>query len=145
MPEGEAVVNDLVVWILSSNDEEARIYIRRKRTDWRELAEKKIRASGAERWELVSIGPVLQRPASGPGRKETATIRSFVKTIAAYINRARAEHLFHRLVVIAPTQLLAALRRHFTKTVRLSVIAEQTQDFPLRGGTKEAKRSKIKR
>lgn len=123
----EPALKALVIWILVANDNQAQIYTRKKGT-------KSIsRIGNAKRHhhdeinthELVPVGTTVYAVLSEPHIDVTEGIRErFAKSVAEHLNKTRARLEFNRLVLIASPQFLSELRKHLSKTVKGSVIAE---------------------
>jgi protein required for attachment to host cells len=60
---------------------------------------------------------------------EVASLDSSAKRIGEYLERARADHRYDELVVIAPPQLLSALRKEYGKEVGRLVTDEVPKDL----------------
>jgi protein required for attachment to host cells len=124
----ELPINKPVTWILVADGKQAQIYVRKNmgrkvitNTNSNYVYNKKTTNS-----EVMPLGTAFI--AEQPEITSELTI-SFVKTIAAYLNTARAKRQFNRLVLIAPSKLLGELRSHLNKTVELSIIAELSKDL----------------
>ncbi|HWI15607.1 MAG TPA: host attachment protein [Burkholderiales bacterium] len=65
------------------------------------------------------------RPRTEPGEHETEL---FAKRVADYIERARLDHRFERLCLIAAPKFLGVLRQHLSKSSRDLVFEELDKD-----------------
>jgi protein required for attachment to host cells len=123
----ENTAGELVIWILVTDSEQVWVYIRKKRKAGAHV-ENTAHDRGNWVWEPVPIQPGLQLASSAACKKKHPKDIA-IKAVATYLNHARVKHLFHRLVLIGPPRLLSALRKHLTRTVRLSIIAEQEKEL----------------
>jgi protein required for attachment to host cells len=85
--------------------------------------------------DLISDAHPRMRGTDGPAsdRQETSAVEHatemFAKRIGQYLEKARTDHRYDELVVIAPPQLLGALRKEYGKEVGRLVADEVAKDL----------------
>jgi protein required for attachment to host cells len=85
--------------------------------------------------DLISDAHPRLRGTDGPAsdRQETSAVEHatemFAKRIGQYLEKARTDHRYDELVVIAPPQLLGALRKEYGKEVGRLVADEVAKDL----------------
>jgi protein required for attachment to host cells len=81
------------------------------------------------------IGKPGARSTSGPGsdRQETSAQEHatdlFAKRVGVYLDKARTEHRYDKLVLVAPPKFLGALRKELGKEVEKLVVDELPKDL----------------
>jgi protein required for attachment to host cells len=127
-----------VTWILVADGKRARIYVRKRTEKGVSLIENQKYGHNEEtkKPELIPVGAVFHAKSPEACKKGSQVEPSadagkerFAKIIATYLNTARTERQFNRLVLIAPARLLGELRQHLHKTAKMSVIAELDKDL----------------
>ena len=70
-------------------------------------------------------------PASDPERQGAVehSVRTFAKEVGRYLDRARNEHRYDQLVLVAPPKFLGALRKELHKEVEKLVTGELPKDL----------------
>jgi protein required for attachment to host cells len=70
-------------------------------------------------------------PASDPERQGAVehSVRTFAKKVGRYLDRARNEHRYDQLVLVAPPKFLGALRKELHKEVEKLVTDELPKDL----------------
>ena len=70
-------------------------------------------------------------PASDPERHGAVehSVRTFAKEVGRYLDRARNEHRYDQLVLVAPPKFLGALRKELHKEVEKLVTEELPKDL----------------
>jgi len=70
-------------------------------------------------------------PASDPERQGAVehSARTFAKEVGRYLDRARTEHRYDQLVLVAPPKFLGALRKELHKEVEKLVAEELPKDL----------------
>jgi protein required for attachment to host cells len=70
-------------------------------------------------------------PASDPERQGAVehSVRTFAKEVGRYLDRARNEHRYDQLVLVAPPKFLGALRKELHKEVEKLVTDELPKDL----------------
>jgi protein required for attachment to host cells len=156
MSDEATTTPQMVTWILVADSQQARLYTRKNierhiplagnpkhrhyhATYERELVSvaEPMHAEPREKYESGRdrLGRVFESASSAHHMSEPhITIEDeirqhFAKSIATYLNKARAENAYNRLVLVAPPKFLGDLRDNLNKTVTLSVIAELPKDF----------------
>lgn len=71
-------------------------------------------------------GPASDREAQGP-REHSAKV--FAREVGRYLDKARNEHRFDELVLVAPPKFLGALRKELGKEVEKMVADELPKDL----------------
>lgn len=145
-----------ITWILIADGRQAQTYIRKTITRRIPLAgsTKNPHYNETEERELVPVGQGMfaeprESYETGHDRlgrvHESATTarhkseprvaiddeirQHFAKSVATYLNKARSENAFNRLVLVAPAKFLGELRVGLNKNTKLSVIAEMPKDL----------------
>jgi protein required for attachment to host cells len=71
-------------------------------------------------------GPASDREALGPVEH---SVRTFAREVGRYLDRARLDHRFDQLVLLAPPKFLGALRKELDKEVEKLVADELPKDL----------------
>ncbi len=85
--------------------------------------------------ELTSDAHPRFRGSSGPAsdRQETSAVEHevelFAKRVGGYLERARTDHRYDRLCLVAPPKFLGALRKELTGAVRKLLAEELPKDL----------------
>lgn len=151
------IVKPPVTWILVADSRQAQVYTRQRveklvplagnsrRNQFSEIiAHEPVPVAGMK-WEAESadqyetgrdrLGRVQEsanpaRHMSEPHIDIHEEIRDhFAKTITGYINRAKTEKLFDRLVLVAAPKMLGELKKHLDAKVIKCVVAEMPKDL----------------
>lgn len=81
------------------------------------------------------VGKPASRSTGGPGSDREAqgavehSVRTFAREVGRYLDRARLDHRFDQLVLVAPPKFLGALRKELDKEVEKLVTDELPKDL----------------
>jgi protein required for attachment to host cells len=81
------------------------------------------------------VGKAASRTTGGPGSDREAqgavehSVRTFAREVGRYLDRARLDHRFDQLVLVAPPKFLGALRKELDKEVEKLVADELPKDL----------------
>jgi protein required for attachment to host cells len=113
-------------WIVVADSARARIFSAGRRDRGWELVESLEHPEGRSHTpELVTEMPAMER---GELPKERET-RVFARQLARRLEGAFHRHQFQRLVLVAPPELMGALRKSLSPPVSEAVSDEITKDF----------------
>jgi protein required for attachment to host cells len=142
-----------VVWVLVADSRQAKVYLRVPGGD--SVAHAMPRPEGALTWELQPVDTLafeaesIEAYDTGSGISatifessgnvrhlteprmdiRTKTKADLAERVAGQLNRAKIDHRFDYLVIIAPPVWLGILRPHLAKAVRDVVLVELAKEF----------------
>lgn len=123
-------------WIIAADSSRARILQVMDRDNRLSEVEDFVNPEGrAHERDLMEDGHPGFRGASGPGsdRQETSptehSVEIFAKQIGDYLDKARTDHRYDRLHLVAPPKFLGQLRKELGKEVEKLVTSELPKDL----------------
>jgi protein required for attachment to host cells len=125
------------VWVVAADASRARVLQLASHNKLAEVASLDNPAGRMQDRELTTDAQPRFRGSAGPAsdRQETSAVEHaterFVKAIGEYLEKARTDHRYDELVVIAPPQILGALRKEYGKEVGKLVKDELPKDLSM--------------
>jgi protein required for attachment to host cells len=123
------------VWVIAADASRARVLQVASREKLAEVASLNNPEGRMHERDLISDAHPRFRPGESPGSdpQETSAVdhatEMFAKRIGHYLEKARTDHRYDELVVIAPPRLLGVLRREYGKEVGKLVKDEVPKDL----------------
>jgi protein required for attachment to host cells len=125
------------VWVIAADASRARVLQVASPHKLAEVASLDNPAGRMQERELTTDAQPRFRGSAGPGSDPEATsavehaTQMFAKRIGEYLEKARTDHRYDELVVIAPPQLLGVLRKEYGKEVGKLVADELPKDLSM--------------
>jgi protein required for attachment to host cells len=125
------------VWVIAADASRARVLQVASPNKLAEVASLDNPAGRMQDRELTTDAQPRFRGTAGPGsdRQEASAVEHatemFAKRIGDYLEKARIDHRYDELVVIAPPQLLGVLRKEYGKEVGKLVADELPKDLSM--------------
>ena len=125
------------VWVIAADASRARVLQVASRQKLAEVASLENPEGRMHDRDLISDAHPRFRAGGAPGsdQQETSAVEHatemFAKRIGHYLEKARTDHRYDELVVIAPPQLLGILRKEYGKEVGKLVKDELPKDLSM--------------